>query len=249
MTVYFLRVLQSLADETGWYFKDYEWGELEKFVHDARTLKRNRILMIGHRFNDVNKLPVRFKGSHIVRDPRDLLVSGYRYHKWTKEYWVHEPLKRGMIFKLGLKGMDLGFDYNGMSYQQIINSVDQETGLNIELNWRRRTFDHMLDWNYDQSNIKELRYEEVFGSEEESFRELFVHYGFDEKMIETGLKYARIYSFANQKKTGKTGENQHLTKGVSGQWKEYFSEELTSLFKQRHQGLLLKLGYEKDDNW
>lgn len=249
MTVYFIRVFKSIAEEMGWYFKNYEWGELEKFMKDAKTLKRDSILMIGHRFNEVKKLPRRFKGSHIVRDPRDLLISGYRYHKWTQEYWVHEPLKRGMIFKLGLKKLDLGFDHDGMTYQQILNKVDQETGLIIELNWRRRTFDHMMDWNYEHSNIKELRYEQMFGKEEEAFRELFMHYGFDEEIIRIGLNYVRIYSFDNQKKTGKTGDNQHLTKGVSGQWKEYFSEDLKALFKERHQDLLIKLGYEKDDKW
>jgi len=31
------------------------------------------------------------RGTHIVRDPRDVAVSGYRYHLWTDEEWVHTP--------------------------------------------------------------------------------------------------------------------------------------------------------------
>ncbi|MGZ4127451.1 MAG: hypothetical protein ACXVQY_07775 [Actinomycetota bacterium] len=33
------------------------------------------------------------RGSHIVRDPRDIAVSAYRYHLWSDEPWVNTPAK------------------------------------------------------------------------------------------------------------------------------------------------------------
>src|SRR3954466_12518100 len=32
-----------------------------------------------------------FRGTHMIRDPRDVLVSGYFYHLWTAERWANLP--------------------------------------------------------------------------------------------------------------------------------------------------------------
>jgi len=249
MTVYFNRVFMSLAKEADWYFKSYKWFEFDEFTEDIQNLKKESLLMVGPSLNVIDLLPRRYLGSHIVRDPRDLLVSGYKYHKWAQEPWIHERLNEAMINRLVLKGFKLDFDYSNMSYQQLINSVDQTVGLEIELNWRTNSLNHMFDWDYQNPMVMELRYENVFGNEVETFTELFKHYSFDNKMMEIGIKFVRHFSFENQKETGKTGDNQHLTMGVSGQWKEYFSDELKAIFKERHQDLLVKLGYEQDDSW
>jgi len=158
-------------------------------------------------------------------------------------------MKRGLQLKLMLKEYNLHMEFDNMSYQQLLNSVDQEIGLQIELNWRKKTFEHMMNWDYNNTNIMELSYENIFGNEVETFKELFKHYGFNNEIAEIGLKYVRIYSFENQKISGKTGEDTHLTKGHKGQWKEYFSDDLKRIFKERHQDLLMKLNYEQHGDW
>jgi hypothetical protein len=107
----------------------------------------------------------------------------------------------------------------------------------------------MLRWDYHHPHIMELRYETLFGKEMEVFHHLFLHLGFDRRLIDSGMKYVEKYSFENQKKQGKTGEKQHLSKGISGQWKESFTPGLKGVFKQKYQGLLVKLEYERDENW
>ena len=44
-----------------------------------------------------------FKAIITVRDPRDIIVSGYFYHMTTHEPWVHQPRS----------------DYGGKSYQEV----------------------------------------------------------------------------------------------------------------------------------
>lgn len=249
MTVFFMRVFRGVAKKKGWRFQAYFVRNTDKFLAEANRGDKNKILMVSNPRADLSELPGHFIGSHIVRDPRDLLVSGYNYHKWCKEQWALEPMTAKKIKHLKLKDFELKKDISGFSYQDLLNNVDQQTGLMIELNWRTYSFSHMLNWDYNDPRIKELRYEDIFGNEKQVFSELFKHYGFDKKMTSTGLKFVENFTFENQKKKGKTGGNQHISKGVWGQWKEYFSLELKKVFKERHQALLEKLGYEHDDTW
>ncbi len=41
----------------------------------------------------------------------------------------------------------------------------------------------------------------------------------------------------------------HLRKGVTGDWKNYFSDKHKKIFKEIAGDLLIELGYEKDNNW
>ncbi|CAI5961884.1 unnamed protein product, partial [Closterium sp. NIES-65] len=71
----------------------------------------------------------KYKAIMTVRDPRDVVVSGYFYHKTTQEPWVHEPRS----------------EYGGKSYQQMLNNVSKSAGINMEVDmitgstWRNDT--------------------------------------------------------------------------------------------------------------
>jgi len=249
MTVFFIRVYSGMAKKWGWRFHANFVNETDKFLAAANKEDKNKIIMASNPRCEVSELPEHFIGSHIVRDPRDLLVSGYNYHKWCKEQWAHVPLTEKKIKHLRLDDFGLQKDLSSFSYQDLLNNVDIQTGMMIELNWRTYSFRHMLNWDYNDSRFMELRYEDIFGNEMKVFSELFKHYGLDEKMTSKGLKYVEMFTFEKQKKMGNTGGKQHISKGVSGQWKEYFSDELKAIFKEKHQDLLIKLGYEYDDTW
>ena len=38
-------------------------------------------------------------------------------------------------------------------------------------------------------------------------------------------------------------------KGLIGEWRELFNEEIKNIFKEKAGDLLIKSGYEKDKNW
>lgn len=249
MTVFFMRIFQGICDQMNWHFEKFLTHEMDRFIKVANQYKGNQILTIGNVLTDLSTLPNHFVGSHIIRDPRDLLISGYKYHLWCTETWAVEPLTERLKGIIKLNSFPIDIEIDGLSYQKLINSVDMETGLKIELNWRRFSFVHMMDWDYNHPMIMELRYEEIFGNEVPLFEKLFHHYGFDNKLVDIGLQFVERYSFENQKKYGNTGENKHLSTGESGQWKNYFFDELKEIFKERYQKLLENLAYEHDDSW
>lgn len=249
MTVLFHRVFLNLSQELGWAFRVFKAFEQDQFLQTANDSSDNRILLINNVFSNIKDLPEGFRGSHIIRDPRDILVSAYRYHKWCKERWVTEPIPENMLNNLKLESLGIVEDMTGLSLQYLLNKVDVETGMMIELKIRNRSFIHMLEWDYNHEKILEVRYEDVFENEVQTFMKLFDHYGLNKKQTAIGLKHVERFAFKNQAKLGKTGSEQHLSKGISGQWKEHFFPELKTIFKKRYQDLLIKLGYEKDENW
>jgi len=114
-----------------------------------------------------------FRGSHMIRDPRDVAVSAYHYHLWTKEAWARVPRER----------------FGGKSFHDHLNSLNPADGL--------------------AAQIKQLR-SQLLG-------------------------------------TPKKGS--HLRSGRPGQWREELTAQHIELFKMDGSRLLIKLGYESDNNW
>jgi hypothetical protein len=113
------------------------------------------------------------RGSHIVRDPRDLVISAYHYHLRTTEPWALRPQER----------------WGGTSYQEHLRSFNEHDGLLTEIaRCANSELKSMREWDYTQPEFLELRYEDVIRDEEASFARLFRHYGFREKECETSVR-------------------------------------------------------------
>lgn len=48
---------------------------------------------------------------------------------------------------------------------------------------------------------------------------------------------------------GQTDKSPTFRQGKTGKWREHFTPKITELFKQRGGDVLIRLGYEKDNNW
>ena len=59
-----------------------------------------------HSVFDLDSIGVPFRGIHIIRDPRDVIISGSFHHQKSKEKWLHRPRE----------------NLQGLTYQQKINS-------------------------------------------------------------------------------------------------------------------------------
>ncbi len=177
-----------------------------------------------------------FVGSHMLRDLRDVVVSGYYYHLWTTESWAHQCMPT------------LG----GLSYQNYLKRLSLEAGVMAEIRNLARYVQRrkIRQWNFDDPRFHELRYEQMFGDEDEAFAVLFEHYGFTSEAIENGLRIAKRYSFgalaSNDRQTRSTS---HLRSGKSGQWEKVFSDQHKSVFKELLGDVLIQTGYETNFGW
>jgi hypothetical protein len=212
-------------------------------------------------YTKVKTLPS-IRGFHVIRDPRDLIVSGYYSH-----------LKTHAI--------------NGwMELQQHRNNLqkhDVAEGLFLEMEFSNNFIDHIAEWNYNDSNIYEVKYEDIvqepaiflksilnhlnlFKDERSShnlwltgkinriFNKLGLEYRLKNKNINSAfIKYlVRKHSFerlADGRIKGEENSNSHFRKGLAGDWKNHFNEQHKKRFKEIYGDLVVKLGYERDNSW
>ena len=229
-TVWFGRVLREIAAEFGLRLGS---GANYDLIREFETEANSDVFMDFGSHVNLSLLPRRYKASHMVRDPRDLVVSGYFYHRWTGEAWANLPRA----------------EYRGMSYRQHLNYVSKHEGLLAEI--RRNSFwiPHMAGWKYAGPDCYEIRYEDIIRDEVPVLRGMFRHYEFREEAVERSLAIARKYSFETLKAKGGAGEKSHLRSGKVSEWREHFEPEHIALFKELYPGAVVRLGYEAADDW
>ena len=226
-TKWFTSVLAAVADHYGLSF---QW--IDNQIDELDT--ENDIIVLDHSDLIAQQISP-CVGSHLIRDFRDVVVSGYYYHLWTEESWARTPSSR----------------YKGLGYRQYLNGLSEDEGLLAEI---LRFADYaeergMKDWNFRHPSFLELKYEQVFGNEKPVFRTLFEHYGFTPDAIDVGLGIADRFSFRNQTKNRQSPEKSHLRSGRSGQWREVFKKEHEECFKEQLGELLILAGYESSNDW
>jgi hypothetical protein len=169
-----------------------------------------------------------FRGSHLIRDPRDLVVSGYEYHLVTQEPWTQRPW------------------YQGLSYQAYLQSLSEHDGLMAEIEWMAvGTAADMARWDYHQPEFLELRYEDAFADERGTFEKLFGWYGLNDRATAGALEAVDRLSL----KRGGGALPNHARSGDPGEWRRRLSPEHIARFKELTGDLTVRLGYETDPDW
>jgi hypothetical protein len=177
-----------------------------------------------------------FRGTHMVRDPRDVVVSGFRYHLWSDEPWVTAPR----------------VEYGGLSYRDHLRSLEPGDGLMAELERAcATTVREMAAWDYDQPEILELRYEDLITDEVAGFTSVFEHYGLRGAAAEQGLRFVERSSFraVSGRAVGETASRSHLRSGRPGDWREHFEDRHVERMKELAGQAIIDLGYERDPGW
>ena len=245
MTSYYNFVMIALSEEFGFYRKHFR-SNYEQFEVAAKTIPGKKALSVNNR-SDINweELPPSTRGSHFVRDPRDLIISGYHYHLWSDERHINvrdynwRPIVDDPLFtEYVASGSER--QPTGLTFQEYLNSLDKEKGLILELIWRKDHFGHMARWDYQNPKVIEVKYEEIISNEAAIFRRIFEHYEFHPLLIERGVEIAEELSLANKKKR----QRSHVRSGATQQWKSEFSSLMKDLFRDRYGQLLIDLGYE-----
>ena len=235
LTNYFRKVIRrtsrSLFANIGEYQHFYH--RLDEFYRRCHYYSISSIS--GHainldRFEDV-------RVTRFIRDPRDLLVSGYFYHKRSAESWCDllNPEDSDWEIVNGKVPEQLP---RGSSLSQYLNSVSVEAGLLAELDFRKNHYDSMMAWPDEDARVRLFRYEDLVGNEAEIYNQMFEFYGFSTVNKFVGRFYARRYRAAKRQSKLK-----HIRNASSGQWRKYFTPEVTRQFNHCYKDLLEKLEY------
>jgi hypothetical protein len=235
LTVYYKRVMGGLLNDTlrnkhGSYH--HFNSEVDKFWAEH---SRYRVASVNNQVLDLDRIP-HARISRFVRDPRDLVVSGYHYHRRGAESWCNiiDPCDGDWSRVNGTVPESLA---HGESFASHLQRVDVESGLIAEMDFRRRHFDSMRAFPQDP-RILTMRYEEIIGNERWAFGRLLRHYDMTwrERWIGTHLA-------AQHQETGQSGDNQHVRDPRPGQWRQLFTPRVTAAFVERYGDLPAVLGY------
>ncbi len=241
--------------------KEKKWKFTSKLGYQCKIKLNSEITSFGHSLLDIDCIKSPFVGFHLIRDPRDIIVSGYLYHLRTSEKWCvnehtsyREPIRfplvpysqqhRNEIWKINyLKSL------NGKSYQENIRSISQDDGLLFEMkNYGMWTIQSMNEWDYERAEILEVKFETIMENFESEFIKIFRYIGINESDIDHCL------SIAVEHDIGKKSEEEinamsHVYSKNSTKWKDYFKDVHKELFKEKFGDILIHLGYENDNNW
>jgi len=218
-TLWLTRVLRAVAAEYGLRFFA---GEQHQLTADVD------VFLQDHSRVDASALRPH-RGSHMIRDPRDVVVSAYFYHLRTDEAWCHRPRA----------------EYDGRSYQAWLRALDREAGIMAEIERSAGTvIRDMLAWRESVEGFHEMRYEDLLRDEATGFLRLFDHYGFSADAARRGTEIARRFSIARS-----SGATAHIRSGRPGEWREHFSEAHKRAFKRLTDDAALALGYAASSEW
>ena len=247
-------------------------GSLSAFVQQRRI---DFLAYTNADYNHVADLPF-YRGFHVVRDPRDVLVSAYYSHLYSHgtKNWPELEAHRAELQQLS-----------------------KEEGLFCEMAFSRPEFEEMATWDYEQERVLELKMEALTAKPVEGFLEIV---GFLEMLDEAkpaGVRKAarsalmkmnrlnqkgrrfmpanlpmfpvprrRIRSItssdvralvekksfsklAGGRQRGQENVESHYRKGTPGDWVNHLNDAHRRRFKDEFGDLLIKLGYESDDAW
>lgn len=176
--------------------------------------------------------PADLLGFHVVRDPRDLIVSAYYSHLHS-----HDDSNWGRL----------------RGFRPYLRSVSRSDGLIAEMRFCAPFMMDMLHWEYGDPRILELRFEDLIACPQHLFAAAFAHLGLREMLGDAAIgELVAEFSFdrlSGGRRPGEDDPGHHYRHGVPGDWRNHFEPRHIMEFQRLYGPLLFKLGYETDPDW
>ena len=180
-------------------------------------------LLTPHTVEEVSSVYPEARVLHIIRDGRDAAVSAAHHARnFGRKRSNDEPL----------------FDETRL--RKLAADWNERVGSAIEDGPR------LLGDNY-----AEVRYEDLLARPEDEMRRVLEFLGADadDQNVARCVEGASFEKLSKGRARGQEDPASFFRKGVSGDWRDAFTERDKAVFKEEAGGLLVKLGYEKDGDW
>lgn len=164
----------------------------------------------------------------IYRDPRDMLVSHVFFATDMHEgHGMHEYYQNLSDFDARLEVAITGIDKDGLRMVSV-----------------RQRYEGVFQW-LEQPSVLCIRFEELINERERVLNQML------DQVEQTGYKIPtpRPKAIEILLETIQPKKSKTFRSGKTGEWRKYFKDAHKSLFKEIAGDLLVRLGYEKDNDW
>jgi hypothetical protein len=231
-TVWMDGVFKAIADDVGAHYIDFrsEYARLDEVLDEPFIL-----FNYDSEFRDYAHILERddVRILHLVRDPRDVLISAMHYHKKSAESWLHTPVP----------------GYNNVTYQRRLRELPTRLDQYVfEMEHSTAgTLRGVLGWQYGRANCFEARYEALRQDTDLTYWTRIADFlGFDEQERQScRRRFWQNSLFGGLSRLG----NKHVRSGDVAQWKREFNREIAYAFLVRFPTVLQSLAYEPDLKW
>ena len=171
-----------------------------------------------------------FRAFHVVRDPRDILVSGYYSHKYS-----HGILNWPEM----------------MEQRRLLHSLSEQEGMMSELDFylNVRTFKAMEDWDVSDPRILTIKFEDLIQNPRHVLTECFHNFlgleneGISLDWIESHVAEDPFKNRSGGRERGQEDVFHHYRKGIVGDWKNHLTPCILERLELEWGCLLDKYGY------
>lgn len=164
----------------------------------------------------------------IYRDPRDMLVSQVFFATdMHEEHGMHDYYNSLPDFGARLNVAITGIDQDGLKMVSV-----------------KRRYEGVFQW-LGQKNVMCIRFEDLINNRDATLNSML------DEVEKTGYKIPapRQKALSILVEAIQPRKSHTFRSGKTGGWKQYFTEEHKSLFKDVAGDLLVRLGYEENNDW
>lgn len=163
----------------------------------------------------------------IFRDPRDVVVSHVFYVTEMEKNHVHHAYYQSLPdFDSRLKASILGRPDAGIEFPNIAER-----------------FAPYMDW-LKRPEVLAIHFEDLIHDRAATLTRILDHF-----LTRVPLQTPRELILDSLESSINPSRSPTFRSGKTGEWKKYFTDEHKQIFKDVAGDLLIRLGYEKDNNW
>ena len=170
-------------------------------------------------------------GIHIVRDPRDMLLSAVRFHLVSDEQWLHEPSEK----------------FGGLTYQQQLTSFDTlEERVRFEIDHNMGRVIRKM-FSFDRQGVfRDIRYEDLIVDVNMTlWHDISIYLGMQGSEIIRSLEvFWRFSIFGKMKELAQSGKHSHIFNGQPRQWQTQLTPSILDMIQGEFESEITGLGYE-----
>lgn len=177
---------------------------------------------------------------HLIRHPKDLIISGYYYHKKGSEQWNRLYIPWAKLYKYSLEldhvlnDQERKLLQTRLTYQELLEALPFEKGMMVEMIWLKyvQTFNPLI--YYQSSVLPTYRFEEIMEDPVGAVRKICQHWQLTEQETAYYCERADHYNQA---------PSYPVRDKSAYQYREVYTKELDRFFKQQFNHLVRRLDY------